>query len=381
MSRAGVGEGDGRAQARHLDTEQGALGGVGADQIAGPATHGHGDELAAPAPYDVWSRIPSVDGSIAALGEATYYERPVIKEPVWIWTVPAYFHTGGAGGAAAVLGAVAQLHGGLDGLVGRCRWIATGGTALGTVLLIADLGRPARFLNMLRVLRPTSPMSVGSWLLAATSGAAAVSAVGRGRGGVAGGLARFTGLGAGVLGGPLAGYTGVLLSNTAVPAWQGARRTLPLLFAGSSVAAAASLLQLLDLDDDAQPVVRGFHVVGALWELAAGAAVEREVGRVERAARPYHEGASGALWTAAKAATAASLLLSLPPGGSRARRTLAGLLGTVGSLALRFAVFQAGRASSRDPRATFQQQRAGRGAVEVTATPAVTGPGRRALAG
>lgn len=305
----------------------------------------------------------------------TYYDRPILKEPVWIWSVPAYFAVGGAAGAAAVLGAVAQLRGGLDGLVGRCRWIATAGTTVGTVLLVIDLGRPARFLNMLRVFRPSSPMSIGSWVLAATSGAATVSAFTHRRGGPAGVLGDVAGLGSGALGGPLAGYTAVLVSNTAVPAWQGARRTLPLLFTGSGVAGAASVLQLLDLDDDEVSAVRTFHVAGSLWELAAGEAVEREVGRVERAARPYHEGASGALWKAAKVATGLSLVASLVPGFARWKRGLAGVLGILGALLVRFAVFQAGKVSSRDPRATFASQRAGRGALEVTGTAGVTGPG------
>ncbi|MDQ4129730.1 MAG: hypothetical protein M3133_01860, partial [Actinomycetota bacterium] len=78
--------------------------------------------------------------------------------------------------------------------------------------------------------------------------------------------------------------------------------------------------------------------------------------------------------------TAASLLISLLPGSKRPKRIASGLLGTVGSLSLRFGVFYAGPRSARDPRATFHQQRAGYGAAEVTRTAAVTGPGgRRAL--
>lgn len=320
------------------------------------------------------TEVPSADEG------PTYYDRPILKEPVWIWSVPAYFAVGGAAGAAAALGAAAQLRGGLDDLVGRCRWIATAGTTVGTVLLVIDLGRPERFLNMLRVFRPSSPMSVGSWLLAATSGVATVSAVAHRRGGIVGMAGDAAGLGGGVFGGPLAGYTAVLVSNTAVPAWQGARRSLPLLFAGSSVAAAASVLQLFDLDDDEASTVRTYHVIGSLWELAAGAAVEREAGQVERVARPYREGASGAMWKAAKVATGLSLLASLLPGLSRWKRTLAGVLGILGTFLVRFGVFHAGRASSRDPRATFRSQREGRGALEVTETAGVTGPDERAVA-
>ena len=86
----------------------------------------------------------------------TYYGLPVIKEPVWTWEVPAYFYVGGAAGAAATIGATLQV---LDGdnselLVRRCRDIAAAGTLAGSALLISDLGRPERFLNMLRVFKP-----------------------------------------------------------------------------------------------------------------------------------------------------------------------------------------------------------------------------------
>jgi hypothetical protein len=105
-------------------------------------------------------------------------------------------------------------------------------------------------------------------------------------------------------------------------------------------------------------------------------AMEREVARVERAARPLHEGVSGALWKAAKALTVASLALTLLPGRWRGKQAGAGALAALGGLALRWAVFQAGKASARDPRATFRQQRAGFGGAEVTGRPAVAQPPR-----
>ena len=100
---------------------------------------------------------------------ATYYDRPILKQPVWIWTVPAYFYVGGVAGAALVLGAVAQLTGDseLRRLVGTCRSIGAAGHVIGSALLIYDLGRPSRFFNMLRVFNPKSPLSIGSWILAA----------------------------------------------------------------------------------------------------------------------------------------------------------------------------------------------------------------------
>ncbi|MDQ4085759.1 MAG: polysulfide reductase NrfD, partial [Actinomycetota bacterium] len=170
----------------------------------------------------------------------SYYGRPVIKPPVWKQPdVPLYLFVGGVAGVSAVLaeGAAAT---GRPGLERWARLAAAGGAATGTVALVHDLGRPARFLNMLRVFKPTSPLSVGSWILspfgALSSVAAASHLTGRMRP-----LGVTAGLGAAVLGAPLATYTATLLSDTAVPAWHEAYRELPFWFAGSAAAAAGGL--------------------------------------------------------------------------------------------------------------------------------------------
>ncbi len=292
--------------------------------------------------------------------DLTYYDRPVIKPPVWIWAVPAYFYVGGVAGAAMTLALAGQLFGGkkLRGFEERCRWIGAVGGGIGSALLIHDLGRKERFIFMLRVFRPTSPMSIGSWILAAATPLSAGSAMLTFAHGPLYRLGWSAGIGAGILGMPLATYTGVLLSNTAVPVWQEARRILPLLFASSSMAGLGSILDLMPLDPAERRAGDAIGTVGRVAELAAGAVMEREVSRVAEVGKALHEGVAGALWTAAKVATVSSLVISLLPGRSRARRITTGVLGTIGSICLRFAVFHAGRASARDPRATFRQQRA-----------------------
>src|SRR5215217_3946141 len=176
-------------------------------------------------PYDVWRR-PRQEAETDEDG-ITYYDRPLLKQPTWIWTVPVYFFAGGVAGGAALLAAVSQLadRDGLDGLIRRARWVGGIGGALGSAGLIADLGRPERFLNMLRVFRPSSPMSVGSWALSGaaslTMGAAVLDAPGSPLRRVGDAL----GLGAGAVAMPLSTYTAVLLSNTAVPVWQEIRRS------------------------------------------------------------------------------------------------------------------------------------------------------------
>lgn len=297
--------------------------------------------------------------SFAPEDPPSYYGLPVIQQPVWSWTIPAYFFTGGAAGAASVLAAVASLSGkrSLERLVFRARLLAAGGTAVSTALLVYDLGKPARFLNMLRVFRPTSPMSVGSWVLAgsgATSGLAAVAQLVPGFGG----LARAAGAAAGIFGLPLSGYTAVLLSNTAVPLWAGARIALPVVFAGSAMASAASLLELLPSGRAERTVLRRFGLAGKAVEIAASLAVEAEVAsQALRAAKPFKTGRSGILWKGALALTLSSLVLGLVPRRSRAQSLATSLLAIAGALASRFAIHEAGKASAADPHATFETQR------------------------
>ena len=279
----------------------------------------------------------------------TYYDKPVLKEPVWIWTVPMYFYVGGVSGAALVLGGITRLIGGeaLRPLVRKCHWVGFAGGGIGSVLLIADLGRPERFLAMLRVFRLRSPMSIGSWILAIAPPCAGAAAL------FGDPVSSFV---SAVLGVPLAGYTAVLISNTAVPVWQETRTSLPALFMSSAIAGAAQILKLTRLPWQAHSVVNTFGIVGTIAELAAGYVVEQDVGRVPIVGKPLREGLSGALWTASKVMAVAGLALSVFGRSRRAYRAGA-ILGTAGAIALRFAIFHAGKASARDPRATFQLSR------------------------
>ena len=279
--------------------------------------------------------------------DLSYYGLPLLKEAVWKWPIPVYLYVGGLAGGSAALGAAAMLRKNLSPLVRKVRWIAACGALASTALLVQDLGVRGRFIYMLRVFNPRSPMSVGSWILTAFGAAAGLSFLpGSGAAGVV----------AGVLGLPLSGYTGVLLGNTAVPLWQESNVALPPLFCASAAASAASALEMLDLGRREDRVVRRLAVAGKLAELAADVALEKTVSGVERVGRPLHQSLSGALWKLAKVATAASLAISLARRKPRSLRFVAGLLGTAGALATRFALFHGGKASARDPHAVFAQQ-------------------------
>lgn len=287
----------------------------------------------------------------AAPTPGTYYDLPVLKKPVWKAWIPAYFWTGGAAGAAATLGAAAQIVAPVRsrGLVTRTRWMSTVLVGASAALLTIDLGRPKRFLNMLRVLRLSSPMSVGSWILTASGVASGLAALG----------SDGAGLAAGVLGLPLSGYTAVLLSNTAVPAWLHARGALPALFVASGAASAAALLELMPSSSRESRVVHAFSIAGKVGEVVGMRRVERALGAHPPVAASLRSGRAGKLWKAARVLSIAGLVATVLSGGRRGRgRIAAGLLGTAGALALRFAIVEAGKQSALDPRATFVPQRA-----------------------
>jgi formate-dependent nitrite reductase membrane component NrfD len=174
----------------------------------------------------------------AAADVRTYHGTPVLQEPAWTWEVPWYLFTGGLAGASLALGVVARATG-HEELARRVGWVAFASSLANPVLLVKDLGRPARFLHMLRVLRPSSAMSVGSWTLAAYSTAAGAETIL----GLSGRLPRVRGalaLAEGAMGLPMSTYTGVLVADSSIPVWHEARHDLPLLFAASDSASAAA---------------------------------------------------------------------------------------------------------------------------------------------
>jgi Polysulphide reductase, NrfD len=281
----------------------------------------------------------------------SYYGRPVLKETVWGADVPSYLFLGGLAGASSALAAGAQLSGHPE-LARTAKAGAAGGIGLSLLALVHDLGRPARFLNMLRVFKVTSPMSVGTWLVsgyaplaAAAAGCAVTGKLPRA------GLAATTG--AAVLGPTVAAYTSVLLADTAAPAWHDGHRELPYLFVGSAATAAGGLGLLAVAPERAGPAAR-LAALGAAAELTAERLMERRLGPV---ARPYQTGRSGTLMRAGQALAAGGAAAALLGRRSRALSALAGAALLAGSAATRFGVFEAGRVSARDPGYTIRPQR------------------------
>ena len=284
-----------------------------------------------------------------ASAETGYYGQPLLKRPVWTWEVPLYFFTGGAAGAAAVIGAAARVAGAGPELARHARWIAALGGALSPPLLVSDLGRPERFLNMLRVLKPGSAMSVGAWTLVAFSTASSARAFAdllerRNGGGersrlpvrVLANAAEALSAATGTV---MASYTGVLVGATVIPVWNRSVRVLPIHFAASGLASAVALLELLGHRH------RALNLLGI-----AAAAVETAVGAVHETDpdpvyEPLKRGRSGAIVRTGGVLSGPVPLVLRLLGARRA----AAVSALAGSLLTRFGWVEAGKVSADDP--------------------------------
>jgi polysulfide reductase-like protein len=278
----------------------------------------------------------------------SYYGKPIIKPPVWTWEIPTYFFFGGMAGAAAPLAVLSELRG--DHALARRAWlVAVAGVAASPPLLISDLGRPERFHHMLRVVKPTSPMNIGSWILSAMGTAVALGAARS----VVGWFPRLgrVGAGAAALGPALSTYTAVLVADTSVPAWHEARRELPWVFAAGSAMSAGAAVALLGGGAPA----RRLAIAGATGELVATTLMERRLGFV---GEPYREGEAGRFAQASKALTFLGATVMARAGRRRAGAVAGGALVLAGAFATRWSVYKAGFQSARDPRYTVRPQKA-----------------------
>src|SRR5579871_1384093 len=287
--------------------------------------------------------------------ENGYYQIPLLKRPPWTWEIPLYFFVGGAAGAAAVIGAIADYTGPDRELVRHARWIAAAGSVISPALLISDLGRPERFLAMLRVFKPQSPMSVGVWTLVGFStGAIATAFAGHLRDRYGPSLPLRVVENAGqaaslAFGLPFSNYTGVLIGATAVPVWNRNVGNLPLHFGAPGLGAAVGLLELL-----------GHRKSRALQALGLGAAIFETLegfrleSRFHESLEPLKRGPSG--WITRTGGALAGPLPALLRAASlfserehsQRLRTMAAWSSIAGSLLTRIGWIAAGRASARN---------------------------------
>ena len=294
----------------------------------------------------------------------SYYGRAILKPPTWTHDIAIYLFTGGLAAGSSLLAAGADLTD-RPTLRRSARGTAMGALLASTYFLIADLGRKERFHHMLRVAKPTSPMSAGTWILSGygpLAGAAAMAELApllpeRGVLGLMRRLAppvgRLSGLGAATFAPALATYTAVLFADTAVPSWHEAYRELPFVFGGSALAAGAGAGMVLVPVAEAGPA-RKVALLGAAVELAAGTRMERGHGLLSE---PYENGEPGKQLRAARALTAVGAVSALLGGRSRLLSGVSGTSLLAGSLLTRLGVFGAGVASTKDPKYVVVPQR------------------------
>lgn len=287
---------------------------------------------------------------------AGYYGEAVVRPPVWTWEIPLYFFVGGAAGMAPLLACAGLLFGYAE-LTRAALWITAVGAIISPILLIMDLGRPTMFLNMLRVFKYQSPMSVGAWILS-MFGTCAVPAC------IAyelhfnhfftGGLDLFFSIaailltiGAAFWGLGLATYTGVLIGATVVPAWFLHRVLLPIHFGTAGLGCAVALLLLSGFQ--MRPLFLLFILTAIIETLLW---IWLEIDKHGAADRALHAGRSGWLIRAGEFLCGPLPLVlgltNLLPG--------AALSFLLGALCSRFGWISAGRVSGKDPEAVFASQ-------------------------
>ena len=291
----------------------------------------------------------------------SYYGRPILKKPVWDWKIAAYLFSGGLSAGSAMLGAGADLTD-RPGLRRVSRIGSMVSILASLYFLIADLGRPERFHHMLRVAKPSSPMSMGTWMLSAYGPGAGVAGVAElmppglrktwlGR--LVERLARPAGLWAAATAPGVASYTAVLLSQTAVPAWREAHPYLPFVFTGSAAASGGGLGMLLAPVGETGPA-RRMAVLGAGLEVAASRVMEQRLGL---SAEAYTTGKAHRLRKWSEVLTVCGALGAAAGGRRRSVVAASGLALLAGSALQRFGVFEAGVESTRDPKYVVVPQR------------------------
>ena len=287
-----------------------------------------------------------------------YYGQPVVKPPVWTWEVPLYFFMGGLAGMSAVIASGAVIFHHVD-LARAAMWLASiAGAILSPILLIMDLGRPRLFLNMLRVFKHRSAMSMGAWILS-LFGACVVPGLialelhahhvfGGTIGQIVRGAAGLLIFGSAIFGTLLATYTGVLIGATAIPAWFLHRTLLPIHFGTAGLGSAAAVLELLGYRIPALNFL-GFYAAGVESALLIWLSVDKH-GVADRA---IHEHGSGWLIRIGEVLNG-PLAIVLRLFG---QVPLAAISFLVGALVSRFGWIAVGKVSGSDPESVFAAER------------------------
>jgi hypothetical protein len=282
----------------------------------------------------------------------SYYGRPIVKPHVWRPYIPWYFWIGGAAGAAAVECVCARMRG-AHRLATVEKRAALAGVLIAPVLLIADLGVPGRFVNMLRVVKLTSPMNMGTWILTAFGGAIAGSTFAEILGWQR--TSRTLEVVAAGIGPALTTYTAVLIADTATPVWHAAGDTLPFVFAASGVASAGAIGVAFTPREESSSA-RRLMIGGAIGLLIAGGTMETRLGPL--LAEPYRTGKAGEFRSTSMVLSLAGIAFGTLGRKNQTATRIAAACIAGACILERFAVTTAGKQSALDPKYTVEPQRA-----------------------
>lgn len=308
---------------------------------------------------------------------SSYYGQPIVKPVPWDYKISLYLFFGGVAGGSGVMQAGALATGNAV-LRRNTRLTAMAAVGVSGIALVADLGRPERFLNMMRTVKLTSPMSVGTWILSAYAGFAGVTTASEvlnllpvpearrrsleGSRGPLATLSRLVGaldtpssIGQALMGAPLAAYTAVLLADTAHPVWHESRRTLPFVFVGSAALASGGLQMALAPPALTAPA-RRLALVGATTELIAMHRLEERLAELD-IDEPTTTGQGAGKLHLARALVIAGGIGTLVSGRSRLLAIASGTALAAASALTRFGVVEAGIESAKDPKYTVRTQR------------------------
>ncbi len=302
----------------------------------------------------------------------SYYERPLLKGPHWGANVVTYLFLGGIMGGLGLISLLSddRPEPEMKKLRKAARYTAFALAAINPPILISHLGRPERFLNMLRIVKLKSPMSLGVWGLVLYSGAAGANALRElADDGIVPKMLRYVAPSATVpiqalLGAFMAGYTGVLISATAIPFWAAGKRHIPAFSVCSGAASAsalATLLSTLQGNHDVIPRLEQLEMTASALEIALIADFRQQGGAVTA---PFFEGRAGKRLrdftilggiVAPFALNAIGGAFKLPKSIDALRSIAASTLTIVGGYVLRESLIEAGKLSANDPHVAFRQ--------------------------
>jgi formate-dependent nitrite reductase membrane component NrfD len=307
------------------------------------------------------------NGVLAPLPE-TYYDRPLLKKPHWEWEVILYLFLGGVMGGSGMLVALADERGDDAALARNARYLSFVLASTCPIVLIKHLGRPERFLHMLRIFKTKSVMSMGVWGLIGFSAPATAAAVAQlaSDGFVPRELGFLRNIAPRALANPallvlgafISGYTGVLVSATANPLWATGKRHIPAMSVCSGLAGAcaanSALLAIFGGNASTQRKLDRLEAVAGLAELAVILSFRSHAGAI---GNPMFAGRRGAKLRTMTltCGIVVPTLLNLAPLHARWKTVLASALTLAGGYVLRETIIESGKESADDPRVSSRQ--------------------------